>query len=118
MTARARIAAVSSFLIGAVPFPGKARMQRSPRRRHVVRRSDTSRLNAVTLVNRNRGNHNERMPALEESIRNFARILGFNLVGIAPAVEADGFDRLRDWLDRGYAGEMAYMGQYANARRH
>src|SRR5262245_4050012 len=72
----------------------------------------------ISLVSTNRGNHNERMALLEESIRNFARIVGFDLVGIAPAVEADGFARLRDWLDRGYAGEMAYMSRGGDARRH
>jgi epoxyqueuosine reductase len=47
-----------------------------------------------------------------------AHILGFDLVGVAPAGPADGFDRLRDWLDRGFAGDMDYMGRHAEARRH
>lgn len=46
-----------------------------------------------------------------------ARSLGFELVGIAPAFPADGFDRLRDWLARGFAGEMAYMERQAEARQ-
>jgi epoxyqueuosine reductase len=33
-------------------------------------------------------------------------------------VPADGFDRLRDWLARGFAGEMPYMGRHEEARRH
>ena len=57
------------------------------------------------------------MVPLEESIREFARGLGFSLVGIAPATPADGFERLREWLDRGYAGEMRYMHSQAAARR-
>jgi epoxyqueuosine reductase len=46
-----------------------------------------------------------------------AHELGFELVGVAPATPADGFDRLRDWLDRGCAGEMAYMERTAEARK-
>ena len=38
---------------------------------------------------------------LETRLKNHARSLGFDLVGIAPAIEADGFDRLKEWLDRG-----------------
>ncbi len=42
-------------------------------------------------------------------IKEKARALGFELVGIAPAEPADGFDRLQEWLARGFAGEMAYL---------
>ncbi len=55
---------------------------------------------------------------LEERLKDKARWLGFDLVGIAPATPADGFDRLREWLDDGCAGEMHYMHQQAEARRH
>jgi epoxyqueuosine reductase len=65
-----------------------------------------------------RRNDNERMPALEETIKDFAQSIGFCLVGIAPATEADGFHRLRDWLAQDYSGEMAYMALGAEARRH
>src|SRR5947209_8130339 len=54
----------------------------------------------------------------EDRIKAAARDLGFALAGIARATEADGFERLREWLARGYAGEMAYMGRYAEERRH
>jgi epoxyqueuosine reductase len=57
------------------------------------------------------------MASLEESIREFAQAAGFPLVGIAPATEADSFDRLQEWLDRGYSGEMAYMERQSAARR-
>ncbi|HEY1378136.1 MAG TPA: tRNA epoxyqueuosine(34) reductase QueG [Gemmataceae bacterium] len=57
-----------------------------------------------------------RTPA--DHIKDQARALGFALAGVARAAEADGFARLREWLARGYAGEMAYMGRYADARRH
>jgi epoxyqueuosine reductase len=58
------------------------------------------------------------MAPLEDCIKQMARALGFDLVGIAPATEADGFGRLRDWLAQGYAGEMAYMHRQGEARRH
>lgn len=58
------------------------------------------------------------MSSLEARIKDRAHALGFELVGIAPATAADGFDRLRDWLDQGYAGDMAYMERHADARQH
>src|SRR5829696_6758952 len=53
-----------------------------------------------------------------DRIKEQAHALGFALAGVARAAEADGFARLQEWLARGYAGEMAYMGRYADARRH
>jgi epoxyqueuosine reductase len=44
--------------------------------------------------------------------------LGFALSGIAPATDADGFARFRDWLGRGFAGEMSYLHTQGEARRH
>src|SRR5215469_84819 len=58
------------------------------------------------------------MATLEDRLKDEARRRGFELVGIAAAAPADDFDRLRDWLDRGMAGEMAYMHRHAEARRH
>jgi epoxyqueuosine reductase len=58
------------------------------------------------------------MESLETRLKNQARALGFDLAGIAPATPADGFDRLRAWLDQGFAGEMTYMHRLADARRH
>lgn len=55
---------------------------------------------------------------LEPRLKEQARALGFELCGIAPATPADGFDRLTEWLARGYAGEMEYMRRHAEARRH
>src|SRR5438874_9725817 len=54
----------------------------------------------------------------EAALKAEARSLGFALVGIARAGEADDFPRLQDWLARGYAGSMAYMQTHAAARRH
>ncbi len=56
--------------------------------------------------------------SLETCLKRQARALGFDLVGVAPAALADGFDRLRDWLRRGFAGEMDYMRRRAEARSH
>ncbi|MFL5343119.1 MAG: tRNA epoxyqueuosine(34) reductase QueG [Gemmataceae bacterium] len=58
------------------------------------------------------------MAVLEDSLKDFAQTLGFALVGVAPATAADGFDRLTEWLDRDYAGEMEYMRRRAEARQH
>src|SRR5207244_5063135 len=61
--------------------------------------------------------YDKRMAPLEVRLKQRARELGFELVGIAPATPADGFERLRAWLERGYAGEMTYMHRHAAARR-
>ena len=58
------------------------------------------------------------MIPLEDRIKQQAHALGFELVGIAQATEADTFDRLRSWLDQGFAGEMAYLHRHGDARRH
>src|SRR5262245_5824040 len=58
------------------------------------------------------------MTVLEGQLKDQARRLGFELVGIAPAAPADGFERLRDWLARGFAGTMAYLERHGEARRH
>jgi epoxyqueuosine reductase len=62
--------------------------------------------------------YSQDMEALEARLKQQARNLGFDLAGIAPATPADGFDRLRAWLDRGFAGEMTYMSRRAEALRH
>ena len=56
--------------------------------------------------------------SIEDRLRDRATAHGFTLFGIAPATEADGFDRFTDWLDRGYAGEMGYLHEYREQRRH
>lgn len=58
------------------------------------------------------------MATVEDRLKEHARELGFELAGIAPACTADGFDSLREWLDRGYSGEMTYMKRHIEARRH
>lgn len=56
--------------------------------------------------------------SLENRLKERALALGFELAGIASAQPADTFDRLRAWLDQGYAGAMDYMVRHALARRH
>ena len=51
-----------------------------------------------------------------EAVKARAQELGFDLCGIAPAGAFRELQGLREWVDRGYAGEMAYMTRTA-ARR-
>jgi epoxyqueuosine reductase len=46
---------------------------------------------------------------LAAEVKNFARRLGFDLVGIAGASASQYRQYFRDWLDGGNAGEMAYL---------
>ena len=50
------------------------------------------------------------------AIKARAAELGFDLCGIAPAGDFKELGFLRQWLERGYAGEMAYMGRSADRR--
>jgi epoxyqueuosine reductase len=50
------------------------------------------------------------------AIKAQARTLGFDLCGVAPAAGFPELSRLREWLDRGYAGEMKYMHASADVR--
>jgi len=58
------------------------------------------------------------MESLESRLKARAVELGFALSGIAPATDADGFDRFTAWLDRGFAGEMQYLHRLRQERRH
>jgi len=49
-------------------------------------------------------------------IKQRARDVGFDACGIAPAAAHPELAFLREWLDRGYAGEMAYMHRTADRR--
>jgi epoxyqueuosine reductase len=51
-----------------------------------------------------------------KAIKQQARALGFDLCGIAPAAALPELERLREWLDRGYAGEMRYLHHSADTR--
>jgi epoxyqueuosine reductase len=51
-----------------------------------------------------------------ESIKSKAVELGFDLCGIAPAERFPELAFFREWLDRGYAGEMSYLPRSAERR--
>jgi epoxyqueuosine reductase len=50
------------------------------------------------------------------AIKAHAREIGFDLCGIAPADDMAGLGFLREWIDRGYAGEMHYLSRSADRR--
>src|SRR5258707_6040882 len=50
------------------------------------------------------------------SIKEHARGLGFDACGIAPAADHPELKFYREWLDRGYAGDMAYLHRTAERR--
>src|SRR5437762_3266985 len=49
-------------------------------------------------------------------IKQYARSLGFDACGIAPAAAHPELAFFREWLSRGYAGEMAYLHRSAEQR--
>lgn len=57
-------------------------------------------------------------PALKEQLKAEALSLGFSLFGVAPATDADGFDRFQAWLEDGHHGSMTYLEKHREARRH
>src|SRR5262245_10103373 len=50
------------------------------------------------------------------SVKSKAAALGFDLCGIAAADSYPELSFLREWLDRGYAGEMAWLARSADRR--
>jgi epoxyqueuosine reductase len=50
------------------------------------------------------------------SIKAHAASLGFDLCGVSPADDFPELAYLREWIDRGYAGEMAWMTRTAEKR--
>jgi epoxyqueuosine reductase len=58
------------------------------------------------------------MCTLEDALKQQARRLGFDLVGIAAATDAETYETFRHWLDQGHAGDMAYLERHADAHRH
>ncbi len=55
---------------------------------------------------------------LSRAVKRKAAALGFDLVGIAPAVRPSGLDALDRWLDRGFAGAMTYIERRRPAYEH
>ncbi|MGH7342693.1 MAG: tRNA epoxyqueuosine(34) reductase QueG, partial [Candidatus Rokuibacteriota bacterium] len=56
------------------------------------------------------------MALTSAAIKTKACELGFDLCGVAAADSYPELAFLREWLARGYAGEMAYMGRTADRR--
>jgi epoxyqueuosine reductase len=56
--------------------------------------------------------------SLTDELKHAALQMGFDLVGVAPAVTPLGFSRLKDWLACGFAGEMAYLPRRESAYEH
>lgn len=56
--------------------------------------------------------------SLTSALVDKARELGFSLVGVTPAATPTGLDRFVQWLDAGYAGEMHYLAERAEAYEH
>jgi epoxyqueuosine reductase len=54
--------------------------------------------------------------SLEDRIKALGLGLGFDLIGIAPALPTPGSEFLREWLERGYAGEMDYIARRVEER--
>ncbi len=50
------------------------------------------------------------------AVKAHARTLGFDACGIAPAANHPELAFLREWLDRGYAGDMSYLERSAGRR--
>lgn len=57
------------------------------------------------------------MTSLTKQIKELAHAQGFELVGIAPAQVAPGWERFSQWLSNGYAGEMRYLETGSSARQ-
>lgn len=57
-------------------------------------------------------------PQLSADLKSRAAALGFALAGVCPAVDATGFPKLQEWLASGYAGQMHYLSNRAEAYRH
>lgn len=55
---------------------------------------------------------------LTAGLKRRANDLGFELVGVAPAISPPGFSNLSEWLRRGFAGRMDYLQQREDACAH
>jgi epoxyqueuosine reductase len=55
---------------------------------------------------------------LTAALKSHAQTLGFRLAGACPAVAPEGFPQLTQWLERGYSGQMQYIGDRLPAYRH
>lgn len=56
--------------------------------------------------------------SLTDLLKHEAKRLDFDLVGATPAKTPEGFHRLRQWIEAGYAGEMHYLPNRLDAYQH
>ncbi|MEQ8787842.1 MAG: tRNA epoxyqueuosine(34) reductase QueG [Pirellulaceae bacterium] len=54
---------------------------------------------------------------LTSQIKQRARDLGFELTGVCAAAASPGFERFQQWIEAGYAGQMSYLADRAEAYR-
>jgi len=55
---------------------------------------------------------------LSRRVKELAREVGFDLVGISPVIPPPHGESFAEWLRRGFGGEMAYLDRGATARLH
>lgn len=68
-----------------------------------------ARLRTIALASRNSDLRMTQNSHIASLVKQAAREGGFELAGIAPVHEFDDFDRFREWIAAGRAGEMKYM---------
>jgi len=51
-----------------------------------------------------------------DALRDHALTLGFDLCGVAPVAQVARLDYLRDWIAKGYAGDLHFLTRTARAR--
>ena len=56
--------------------------------------------------------------SLTDELKSAASRLGFELLGVCPAVSPEGLSRFHEWLAAGYAGEMHYLPARGQAYAH
>jgi epoxyqueuosine reductase len=56
--------------------------------------------------------------SLTDDLKREAKRLGFQRVGVCPAVTPPGIHRFHEWLEAGYAGEMSYLPDRSAAYEH
>ncbi|MFP6703075.1 MAG: QueG-associated DUF1730 domain-containing protein, partial [Planctomycetaceae bacterium] len=56
--------------------------------------------------------------AATDAIRDQARRIGFELVGIAPAGRPETLEHFGDWLDAGFDANMSYLARRRDAYQH
>jgi len=55
---------------------------------------------------------------IASELKSYGRDIGFDLVGIAPAITPGSLSHLTEWLERGFAGEMHYLPRREAAYAH